>query len=161
MYSSYYLFLFFIIVGFTYFVLQFRVNSINPISSRLILTVKQLQPVMAEQQEAAKLFKQHKRLLTNSYCKLCRYIAKRSVELFESHRTCMNGLFKQFDELFDSVIDILVELPNEQWNKDMFKTYDSYLQSLQTTDFSEKYVKKLLIPYRRYVRNSKGCKKLQ
>ena len=52
-------------------------------------------------------------------------------------------------------------VPSEQWNKDMFKTYDSFLQTLQTTDFSEKYVKKLLIPYRRYVRNSKGCKKLQ
>ena len=38
LYSSYYLFLFFIIVGFTYFVLQFRVNSINPISSRLSLS---------------------------------------------------------------------------------------------------------------------------
>ena len=38
LYPSYYLFLFFIIVGFTYFVLQFRVNSINPISSRLSLS---------------------------------------------------------------------------------------------------------------------------
>ena len=55
---------------------------------------------------------------------------------------------------------LIGSLPSEQWNKDMFKTYDSYLQTLQTTDFSEKYVKKLLIPYRRYVRNSKGCKKL-
>ena len=62
----------------------------------------------------------------------------------------------------DSELEILfLWFPSEQWNKDMFKTYDSYLQTLQTTDFSEKYVKKLLIPYRRYVRNSKGCKKLQ
>ena len=36
----------------------------TPISSRLTLSVKQLQPVMAELQEAAKLFMQHKRLLT-------------------------------------------------------------------------------------------------
>ena len=63
---------------------------------------------MAELKEAAKLFKQHKRLLANSYHKLCRYIAERSVEPFESHRTHMIGLFKEFDELFDSVIDILV-----------------------------------------------------
>ena len=40
-----------------------------------------------ELNKAAKLFKQHKRLLTNSYHKLCRYIAERSVEPFESHRT--------------------------------------------------------------------------
>ena len=38
-YCSNYFILFFIIVGFTYFVLQFRVNSINPISSRLSLSV--------------------------------------------------------------------------------------------------------------------------
>ena len=41
-YCSNYFILFFIIVGFTYFVLQFRVNSINPISFRLNLSVKQL-----------------------------------------------------------------------------------------------------------------------
>ena len=35
LFSSYYLFLFFIIVGFTYFVLQFRVNFINT-PSRLV-----------------------------------------------------------------------------------------------------------------------------
>ena len=139
MYSSYYLFLFFIIVGFTYFVLQFRVNSINPISSRLSLSVKQLQPVMAELQEAAKLFKQHKRLLTNSYHKLCRYIAERSVEPFESHRTCMNGLFKQLDELFDSVIDILVELQRDElmtplldYFKDEEAEYMHYLRVLDS-----------------------------
>ena len=140
MYSSYYLFLFFfIIVGFTYFVLQFRVNSINPISSRLSLSVKQLQPVMAELKEAAKLFKQHKRLLTNSYHKLCRYIAERSVEPIESHRTCMNGLFKQLDELFDSVIDILVELQRDElmtplldYFKDEEAEYMHYLQVLES-----------------------------
>ena len=86
----------------------------HPISSRLTLSVKQLQPVMAELKEAAKLFKQHKRMLTNSYHKLCRYIAERSVEPFESHRTHTIGLFKEFDELFDSVIDILVELQRDE-----------------------------------------------
>ena len=86
----------------------------HPISSRLIISVKQLQPVMAELKEAAKLFKQHKRLLTNSYCKLCRYIAERSVEPFESHRTYMIAQFKQLDKLCDSVIDILVELKREE-----------------------------------------------
>ena len=69
---------------------------------------------MAELKEAAKLFKQHKRLLTNSYHKLCRYIAERSVEPIESHRTHMIGLFKEFDELFDSVIEILVELQRDE-----------------------------------------------
>ena len=90
---------------------------------------------MAELQEAAKLFKQHKRLLTNSYHKLCRYIAERSVEPIESHRTCMNGLFKQLDELFDSVIDILVELQRDElmtplldYFKDEEAEYMHYLQ---------------------------------
>ena len=64
-----------------------------------IISVKQLQPVMAELKEAAKLSKLHKRLLTNSYHKLCRYIAERSVEPFESHRTYMIDLFKLLDEL--------------------------------------------------------------
>ena len=63
--------------------------------------------------------------------------------------------------IFMTYLYLIYNVPSEQWNKDMFKTYDSYLQTLQTTDFSEKYVKKLLIPYRRYVRNSKGCNKLQ
>ena len=27
-------------------------------------------------------------------------------------------------------------LPSKQWIKNLFKTYDSYLQTLQTTDFS-------------------------
>ena len=66
----------------------------------------------------------------------------------------------QYVEFLDSASDTQ-HIPSEQWNKDMFKTYDSYLQTLKTTDFSEKYVKKLLIPFRRYVRNSKGGKKLQ
>ena len=94
---------------------------------------------MAELQEAAKLFKQHKRLLTNSYCKLCRYIAERSVEPFESHRTCMNGLFKQLDELFDSVIDILVELQRDElmtplldYFKDEEAEYMHYLRVLDS-----------------------------
>ena len=111
----------------------------HPISSRLTLSVKQLQPVMAELQEAAKLFKQHKRLLTNSYHKLCRYIAERSVEPIESHRTCMNGLFKQLDELFDSVIDILVELQRDElmtplldYFKDEEAEYMHYLQVLES-----------------------------
>ena len=120
----------------------------NTISSKLhqppsclvsYLSVKQLQPVMAELQEAAKLFKQHKRLLTNSYHKLCRYIAERSVEPIESHRTCMNGLFKQLDELFDSVIDILVELQRDELMTpllDYFKDEEAecmhYLQVLES-----------------------------
>ena len=94
---------------------------------------------MAELQEAAKLFKQHKRLLTNSYHKLCRYIAERSVEPIESHRTCMNGLFKQLDELFDSVIDILVELQRDElmtplldYFKDEEAEYMHYLQVLES-----------------------------
>ena len=61
---------------------------------------------MAEVKEAAKLFTQHKLLLTNSYRKLHRYIAERSIALFEKHRTYMNGLFNEFDEFFDSVVDI-------------------------------------------------------
>ena len=104
-----------------------------------MLSVKQLQAVMAELQEAAKLFKQHNRLLTNSYCKLCRYIAERSVEPFESHRTCMNGLFKQLDELFDSVIDILVELQRDElmtplldYFKDEEAEYMHYLRVLDS-----------------------------
>ena len=80
---------------------------------QVTLSVKQLQPVMAELKEA-KLFKQHKRLLMNSYRKLCRYIAELSIEPFESYRTHMIGLFKEFDELFDSVIDILVELQRDE-----------------------------------------------
>ena len=94
---------------------------------------------MAELQEAAKLFKQHKRLLTNSYHKLCRYIAERSVEPFESHRTHMIGLFKKFDELFDSVIDILVELQRDElmtplldYFKDEEAEYMHYLQVLES-----------------------------
>ena len=111
----------------------------HPISSCLTLSVKQLQPVMAELKEAAKLFKQHKRLLTNSYHKLCRYIAERSVEPFESHRTHMIGLFKEFDELFDSVIDILVELQRDElmtplldYFKDEEAEYMHYLQVLES-----------------------------
>ena len=111
----------------------------HPISSRLTLSVKQLQPVMAELKEAAKLFKQHKRLLTNSYHKLCRYIAERSVEPIESHRTHMIGLFKEFDELFDSVIDILVELQRDElmtplldYFKDEEAEYMHYLQVLES-----------------------------
>ena len=111
----------------------------HPISSRLSLSVKQLQPVMAELKEAAKLFKQHKRLLTNSYHKLCRYIAERSVEPIESHRTHMIGLFKEFDELFDSVIDILVELQRDElmtplldYFKDEEAEYMHYLQVLES-----------------------------
>ena len=94
---------------------------------------------MAELKEAAKLFKQHKRLLTNSYHKLCRYIAERSVEPFESHRTHMIGLFKKFDELFDSMIDILVELQRDElmttlldYFKDEEAEYMHYLQVLES-----------------------------
>ena len=77
-------------------------------------------------------------------------------------RTCdvYKSMFFKMDASFKTSVKAR-KLPSEQWNKDMFKTYDSYLQTLQTTDFSEKYVKKLLILYRRNVRNSKGCKKLQ
>ena len=63
---------------------------------------------------AAKLLKQHKRLLMNSYRKLCRYIAELSIEPFQSHRTYMIVQCKQLDELCDSVIDILVELQREK-----------------------------------------------
>ena len=53
-YCSNYFILFFIIVGFIYFVSQFRVNSINPISSRLSLSVKQLKRWRKEQHEKKK-----------------------------------------------------------------------------------------------------------
>ena len=94
---------------------------------------------MAKLKEAAKLFKQHNRLLTNSYHKLCRYIAERSVEPIESHRTHMIGLFKEFDELFDSVIDILVELQRDElmtplldYFKDEEAEYMHYFQVLES-----------------------------
>ena len=54
---------------------------------------------MAELVEAAKLFRQHKLLLSKSYRKLHRYIVEQSIESLEGHRTHMIGLFK------DIVID--------------------------------------------------------
>ena len=83
LYPSYYLFLFFIIVGFTYFVLQFRVNSINPISSRLSLSVKQLQPMMEELKKARAV---RKRILTKSCIQTDRIIAERSLTAITDHR---------------------------------------------------------------------------
>ena len=60
-------------------------------------------------------------------------------EPFESHRTCMNGLFKQLDELFDSVIDILVELQRDElmtplldYFKDEEAEYMHYLHVLDS-----------------------------
>ena len=77
--------------------------------------------------------------MTNSHHNLCRYIAERSVEPFESHRTHMIGLFKEFDELFDSVIDILVELQRDElmtplldYFKDEEAEYMHYLQVLES-----------------------------
>ena len=49
---------------------------------------------MAELVEAAKLFRQHKLLLSKSYRKLHRYIVEQCIESLEGHRTHMIGLFK-------------------------------------------------------------------
>ena len=75
----------------------------------------------------------------NSYRKLCRYIAELSIEPFESHRTHMIGLFKEFDKLFDSVIDILVELQRDElmaplldYFKDEEAEYMHYLRVLDS-----------------------------
>ena len=95
MYSSYYLFLFFIIVGFTYFVLQFRVNSINPISSRLTLSVKQLQPMMEELKKARAV---RKRILTKSCIQTDRIIAERSLTAITDHREHLIKTFQLFED---------------------------------------------------------------
>ena len=104
MYSSYYLFLFFIIVGFTYFVLQFRVNSINPISSRLSLSVKQLQPMMEELKKARAV---RKRILTNSYKRTDCIIKESSLTAITDHREHLMKIFQLFEDAAEEYADVL------------------------------------------------------
>ena len=104
LYPSYYLFLFFIIVGFTYFVLQFRVNSINPISSRLTLSVKQLQPMMEELKKARAL---RKRILTNSYKRTDCIIKESSLTAITDHREHLMKIFQLFEDAAEEYADVL------------------------------------------------------
>ena len=104
MYSSYYLFLFFIIVGFTYFVSQFRVNSINPISSRLSLSVKQLQPMMEELKKARAV---RKRILTNSYKRTDCIIKESSLTAITDHREHLMKIFQLFEDAAEEYADVL------------------------------------------------------
>ena len=133
MYSSYYLFLFFIIVGFTYFVLQFRVNSINPISSRLRLSVKQLQPMMEELKKARAV---RKRILTKSCIQTDRIIAERSLTAITDHREHLIKTFQLFEDSAEDYTESLtcdsdIEAADEYYDDEQ-KSYVEQLIKLNS-----------------------------
>ena len=133
MYSSYYLFLFFIIVGFTYFVLQFRVNSINPISSRLSLSVKQLQPVMEELKKARAV---RKGILTKSCNKTDRIIYERSLTAITDHREHLIKTFQLFEDSAEDYTKLLtsdseIATADDYYNDEM-KLYVEQLGKLNS-----------------------------
>ena len=133
MYSSYYLFLFFIIVGFTYFVLQFRVNSINPISSRLSLSVKQLQPMMEELKKARAV---RKRILTKSCIQTDRIIAERSLTAITDHREHLIKTFQLFEDSAEDYTESLtcdsdIEAADEYYDDEQ-KSYVEQLIKLNS-----------------------------
>ena len=133
MYSTYYLFLFSIIVGFTYFVLQFRVNSINPISSRLTLSVKQLQPVMEELKKARAV---RKGILTKSCNKTDRIIGERSLTAITDHREHLIKTFQLFEDSAEEYCKLLtsdseIETADDYYNGEM-KLYVEQLGKLNS-----------------------------
>ena len=133
LYPSYYLFLFFIIVGFTYFVLQFRVNSINPISSRLSLSVKQLQPMMEELKKARAV---RKRILTKSCIQTDRIIAERSLTAITDHREHLIKTFQLFEDSAEDYTESLtcdsdIEAADEYYDDEQ-KSYVEQLIKLNS-----------------------------
>ena len=84
---------------------------------------------MAELVEAAKLFRQHKLLLSKSYRKLHRYIVEQSIESLEGHRMHMIGLFK--DIVIDCHRDELMT-PLMNYFKNEEAEYMHYLQVLDS-----------------------------
>ena len=75
---------------------------------------------MAELVEAAKLFRQHKLLLSKSYRKLHRYIVEQCIESLECHRTHMIVLFR----------DIVIDCHRE---RELMTPLMSYFNSLEST----------------------------
>ena len=84
---------------------------------------------MAELVETAKLFRQHKLLLSKSYRKLHRYIVEQSIESLQGHRTHMIGLFR--DIVIDCHKDELMT-PLMNYFKDEEAEYMHYLQVLDS-----------------------------
>ena len=84
---------------------------------------------MAELVEAAKLFRQHKLLLSKSYRKLHRYIVEQCIESLKGHRTYMIGLFR--DIVIDCHRDELMT-PLMNYFKNEEAEYMHYLQVLDS-----------------------------
>ena len=84
---------------------------------------------MAELVEAAKLFRQHKLLLSKSYQKLHRYIVEQCIESLKGHRTHMIGLFR--DIVIDCHRDELMT-PLMNYFKNEEAEYMHYLQVLDS-----------------------------
>ena len=84
---------------------------------------------MAELEDAASAFRQHKLLLTKSYRKLHRYIVEQCIESLQGHRTHMIGLFR--DIVIDCHKDELMT-PLMNYFKNEEAEYMHYLQVLDS-----------------------------
>ena len=85
---------------------------------------------MAELVEAAKLFRQHKLLLSKSYRKLYRYIVEQCIESLECHRTHMIVLFR--DIVIDCHRERELMTPLMSYFKNEEAEYMHYLQVLDS-----------------------------
>ena len=85
---------------------------------------------MAELVEAAKLFRQHKLLLSKSYRKLHRYIVEQCIESLECHRTHMIVLFR--DIVIDCHRERELMTPLMSYFKNEEAEYMHYLQVLDS-----------------------------
>ena len=134
MFSSYYLFLFFYYCRFYLFCITISSKlHQHPISSRLTLSVKQLQPMMEELKKARAV---RKRILTKSCIQTDRIIAERSLTAITDHREHLIKTFQLFEDSAEDYTESLtcdsdIEAADEYYDDEQ-KSYVEQLIKLNS-----------------------------